>query len=144
MKSKSFELRAINLKNGHTGLSLYQYPLNGQAQGEKPRLVVRAWGTPLQAVAGEIINLIKRCGYRADRIKPGHKEPLLLDEETGVRLGLLLLAVKPLSRLDRIEEIKEAVSAMSSEEAYYWYSRCTSGNSRERTCRAFRIMVSKE
>ena len=42
MKRKSFELRAINLKNGHTGLSLYQYPLNGQAQGEKPRLVVRA------------------------------------------------------------------------------------------------------
>ena len=59
MKRKSFELRSINLKNGHTGLSLYQYPLNGQAQGEKPRLVVRAWGTPLQAVTGEVLNLLK-------------------------------------------------------------------------------------
>ncbi len=144
MKRKSFELRSINLKNGHTGLSLYQYPLNGQAQGEKPRLVVRAWGTPLQAVTGEVLNLLKKCGYRADSIKPGHSEPLLLDEETGVILGLLLLAVKPLSRLDRIEEIKDAICTMGSEEAYYWYSRCTGGNDRERTCRAFRIMVSKE
>ncbi len=144
MKDKSFELRTINLKNGEIGLSLYQFPLNGQVQGNEPRLVVRAWGTPLQAVTGEVLNLIKRCGYQAGSIKPGQKEPLLLDEETGVRLGLLLLAVKPLSRLDRIEEVKDAICAMGSEEVYYSYSRCTSGNDRERTCRAFRIMVSKE
>ncbi len=144
MKDKAFELRVFNTDKDNYGLALYQQPLNGQVKQNGPKLVVRAWGTPLQSVTDKVLTLIKGCGYPATSIKQGQTEPLLLDEETGVRMGLLLLAVKPMQKLTRIEEIKDAVHNMGSEEAYYWYSRCTGGIDRERTCRAFRIMVSKE
>ena len=68
----------------------------------------------------------------------GRKEPLKPASGWVCPAGGAAVAV------DRIEEVKDAICAMGSEEVYYWYSRCTSGNDRERTCRAFRIMVSKE
>jgi hypothetical protein len=144
MKGKVFKLHVFENNNGCSGLALYQQSINGQVNPNRYKLVVRVWGTPLQVVTSEVLNLIKSCGYHASSIKKGQKEPLLLDEEKGVRLGLLFLAVKPLSKLARIEEVKDAVCNMASEEVYYWFSRCVDGNERRRNRRAFRIMFSKE
>lgn len=58
-----------------------------------------------------------------------------MHEETGLRLGLLFLAGKPLTRMDRIEA--SALHIMPSEKAYYWSSKCTAGvSSAEVSCLA--------
>jgi len=58
---------------------------------------------------------------------------------TGLRLALILTAVKPLSRHDRIEAIGQGIQAMSAEEAYYWFSKCSAGSDSVRAQKASRI-----
>lgn len=49
--------------------------------------------------------------------------PIELDQVTGAQAELLLRAVKPLRRADRIEAVAEGVAAMSREEASYWHAK---------------------
>ncbi|MDQ6613331.1 MAG: hypothetical protein M3083_00815 [Actinomycetota bacterium] len=49
--------------------------------------------------------------------------PVDLDQVAGAQTELLLRAVKPLRRPDRIEAIGEGVAAMSREEASYWHAK---------------------
>lgn len=50
-------------------------------------------------------------------------KPIDLDQVSGAQAELLLRAVKPLRRADRIETIGERVAAMSREEASYWHAK---------------------
>jgi hypothetical protein len=59
-------------------------------------------------------------------------------------LGLLLLAVKPLHKHQRIEEVAAGVRAMSDEEVYYWYSKCSDRRAGRRGQHALRVLLSKE
>ena len=85
-----------------------------------------------------------RCrdnGYKGTDLSGGRREPFTLAEESGVRLGLLFLAVRPITKVDRIEVISQGIRALTSEEAYYWYSKCTSGPAAERALRALRVLL---
>jgi hypothetical protein len=70
----------------------------------------------------------------------------------GIELGgdslravaLILLAVKPLTRHDRIEAIGQGVQAMGDEEAYYWFSKCSAGPDASRAQKALRILLAGE
>jgi hypothetical protein len=61
-----------------------------------------------------------------------------------VRLGLVFLTVKPLTKLLRVETISSGIRQMPSEEAYYWYSKCTAGATAERAQRALRVLLAAE
>lgn len=61
-----------------------------------------------------------------------------------MRLGLLFLTVAPLSRLDRIETISRELRDMPSEEAYYWYSKCTTLDYAGRAQQALRMLLAAE
>lgn len=69
--------------------------------------------------------------------------PIQLTEDAGVRLALVALATAPLSKPSRVEEIRQGVDAMTSEEALYWYANCTGANAR-RALRALRVMLAEE
>ena len=62
----------------------------------------------------------------------------------GHPLALALLAVKPLTRHDRIEAIGQGLQAMSAEEAYYWFSKCTAGADALRAQKALRVLLAEE
>lgn len=49
--------------------------------------------------------------------------PIDLDQLVGAQVELLLRAVKPLRRPDRIDTVGDGVAAMSREEAGYWYAK---------------------
>ncbi len=49
--------------------------------------------------------------------------PIDLDQVAGAQAELLLRAVKPLRRPDRIEIVAGGVAAMSREEASYWHAK---------------------
>jgi len=145
MSDTPFELKIVSHQGGEYGIELSQTFVQSRRPGVvNGRPVVRAWGLPLQAVIDYVLQLVKGCGYRATDLSPSRQAPLHLDEPAGVRLGLLLLAVKPLRKLSRIEAIASGVRAMSDEETYYWFSKCTTSSTARRAQRALRILLAEE
>jgi hypothetical protein len=154
---RPFELRVIaeaSRKNQATAyqLALYQRlvePPNAQRTmyRQSPPGMVRVAqvaGSILKAIADQVLEALRRSGYKATDLSAGRREPFLLSEESGVRLGLLFLAVKPITRMERVEAISHGLRAMTSEEAYYWYSKCTTGPTAERAQKALRVLLSDE
>lgn len=142
---KPFELRVIPRGNHDYGLVLYQRPLNSNTEEPgKPIRLVRIWDTPMKVVIERVLDSLKRNGYRPTDLSPSRKAPFALDEEPGARLALLFMAVKPLRKIGRMEEMSEGIRGMEPEEVYYWFSKCADAVSGRRSCRAFRILLSPE
>ena len=73
-----------------------------------------------------MLSAIRRGGYRPSDLRPTRRQPFRLDEEDGVRLGLLFLALHPLKKPSRMEALVDGIRTMADEELYYWYSKSTS------------------
>lgn len=146
MRRATFHLEVFPRPGKKYGLAMLEI-LAGPAsvrKNQESRPVVRIWGSPMQAVFDLIVAAVKTGGGRASDIRADRKAPFILDEETAVRLALLFLAIKPLRKGTRIEAIREATVTMGAEEAYYWYSKCSSGSTGRRATRAFRILLAHE
>lgn len=142
---RAFSLRLFPMNQHGFGVVVEEVSRNGRRNGQAvTRQVVRAWGTPLRAVTDQLLEAIKRSGYKATDLNANRRAPFALDEPVGVRLALLLLAVKPLRKHQRIEEVAAGVRAMSDEEAYYWYSKCADRRDGRRSQHALRVMLSPE
>lgn len=154
MSTTRFELRVIHPtyrqagkpREDEYGLALYQQPVRSRgrtAQSEAPRLVVRIWGTPFRATVDRTLATMRQAGYRASDLSKTRTASFLLDEEAGVRLGLLFIAAKPLRKSSRIDAISGAIWAMGPEEAYYWFSKCADGATGRRARRALRLLLAE-
>jgi hypothetical protein len=147
---KPFELRVVPRDSGDYGLALYQWPVAANAghgsntRPTKPQQLVSLAGDPLRAVADHVLEALRKSGYKVTDLSRNRRQPFQLDEETGLRLGLLFLAIKPLTRMDRVEAISSALRTMPSEEAYYWFSKCTAEASAINAQRALRILLAGE
>lgn len=106
--------------------------------------VVTLGGDTLRAVADQVIEALRQAGYKPTDLGPGRKAPFYLPEALGVRLGLVMLAIKPLSKAGRIEAISHGIRTMPPEEAYYWYSKCTARDTAERAQKALRVLLAGE
>lgn len=96
---------------------------------------VRLNGTRAIAVAGAAHDVLRRAGV-SGRTWTGSR-PIPLDAHTGAHIELLLTAVRPLRRSDRIAEVAEGIADMSDEEAGYWHAKAQ----RPRGLRALRILL---
>jgi hypothetical protein len=146
MSRKTFELR-VEPDDGDYGLALFRLTARGdagQGDGSDWQLVVRFYGVPMRAVMDQILTTIKQGGYRVTDLARSRKVPFSLSEEHGVRLGLLMLAVKPLHKTSRMAEVSEHIQAMTAEEAYYWFSKVTDNRQGRRSQKALRILLAKE
>lgn len=146
---RPFVLYTVPEPDGGYRVALYQWlTRNGERERRAPGAMwgVELGGDPLRAVADHLLEALRANGYRATDLAraAGREKPFYLDEPTGVRLALILLAVKPLSRHDRIEAIGEEVRAMGDEEAYYWFSKCTAGPHARRAQKALRVLLAGE
>jgi hypothetical protein len=101
-------------------------------------------GTALRAVASEVIEALRANGYKPTDLSAARRESFSLAEESGVRLALLFLAVRPLTKVERMDVIAQGIRAMTSEEAYYWYAKCTGSPAAERAQRALRVLLSDD
>jgi len=147
MAEKPFELRVVPDKSSDYWLALYEMPARSKhldGNSSDWRLVVRVRGTPMRAVIDQILATIKRAGYRASDLSRSRKAPFRLAEEPGVRLGLLMLAVKPLRKTSRMTDISEQIRSMTEEEAYYWFSKATDAHVGRRCRKAMRILLARE
>lgn len=111
-----------------------------------PRLetIATITGDNLRAVADQVIEALRKADYKATDLSVTRQKPFYLPEEVGVRLGLVFLTVKPLSKFRRVEEISYGIRQMPSEEAYYWYSKCTAADTAERAQKALRVLLAAE
>jgi hypothetical protein len=152
---KPFQLHVISDQSAnpsHYRLAVYHPIINTKSNGDQvengdnPELVkvVEISGKPLQLVSDHILDALRENDYKPTDLSPNRKKPFMLDEVDGVRLGLLFLAIKPISKLDRIEEISHEVRLMTVEELYYWFSKCTTEPTAERAQKALRVMLSAE
>ena len=147
MADKPFELRVVPEGPSEYWLALYRMPARSrsiQSNSREWQLVARVRGTPMRAMMDQVLATIKQAGYRASDLSRSRKAPFPLAEEPGVRLGLLMLAVKPLCKTSRMTDISEQVRAMTEEEAYYWFSKSTDNHVGRRCRKAMRILLAKE
>lgn len=96
---------------------------------------VQLTGQGAAHVAGPLQEVLRGAGYRGRHWTA--REPLELPAALGAHAELLLRAVKPLRRLDRIDNVAEGVAGMSSEEASYWHAQ----THRRHGLRALRILL---
>ena len=140
----AFELRVLPRGDIGYGLALFRRASHRRGGGSSDELVVRIWGNPLRGIVDQVLTVIRRAGYRTTNLRPTRRASFRLIEEDGVRLGLLFLALKPLRKHRRIEEVSRAIATMEQEEVYYWFSKGTAGADLFRVQRALRIMLSDE
>lgn len=144
MKRNGFQLRVLPRPGGEYGVALCEVPgVRRGVKDEEPKQVVRVWGTPFTAMLDRTLQAVKASGSRPSALRRDRAQPFTLDEETGVRLGLLYHAVKPMRKLSRISAIGQATAAMGLEEAYYWYAKCSDPQEGRRARRAFRILMAE-
>ncbi|MBN1262661.1 MAG: ASCH domain-containing protein [Anaerolineae bacterium] len=153
---RPFALYAIAEEaGGGYRVALYQWVPVGQiarpafpAQDGKPAAPGALWeieigGDPLRTVTDHLLAALRANGYKATDLgrEVGSETPFYLDEASGLRLALIFIAVKPLARHDRIEAIGQGIQAMSEEEAYYWFSKCSAGVDATRAQKALRVLL---
>jgi hypothetical protein len=68
------------------------------------------------------------------------RAPIELTQVVGAQIELLLRAVKPMRRADRIEEVAAGIAAMAREEASYWHAKAE----RPRGLRVLRLLLSDD
>ncbi len=134
-----FELAVVPVGKADIGIELRQLP-NGRS--DKSRKIVFAKDSALQAAGDHVLESLRKAGHRPSDLRRNRKKPFRLPEEAGVRLGLALLAIKPLRKIRRIEEVSSAIRTMSDDEAYYWFAKCTDPDHGPRAQRAFRDLWS--
>lgn len=87
-------------------------------------LVVTASPAQTARVADVIVNATRRAGHRPSDLAGKDGGTITLDEATGVRTCLTLLATQPITRTERIRALVAGIDDMSVEETYYWYAKC--------------------
>ncbi|MGC8781224.1 MAG: ASCH domain-containing protein [Anaerolineae bacterium] len=155
--TRNFELRVLPVPASDPGEPAYRLALHQrivEAPSEQRGLyepapearqrVAELGGATLRAVADHVLEALRANGYKPTELGSGRREPFALTEESGVRLTLLFLAVRPIVKAERIEAIAQGIRAMTGEEAYYWYAKCTGGPAAERAQRALRVLLAEE
>lgn len=142
----TFELRVFPRGKTAYGIALYEHRAGGSSTSTEPVLdkIVQVWGDPLRSIIDTVLAALRHSGHRPTELRPNRQAPFDLLDEDAVRLGLLLLAVKPLRKHSRIDAITQRIREMEPEEIYYWYSKSTSPKDGRRAQKALRILIAQE
>lgn len=101
--------------------------------------------TPVQTgrVVDALFAAMRQAGHQPSVLSFTRKAPIRLGEAEGVRLALILIATQPISKHERVRALVAGINAMSTEETYYWYSKCISINA-VRARKALRMLLADD
>ena len=144
-----FVLYALPEKEGGYRVALYQWLQSNGSTDRAERAPGAMWNIEVgrdvvRAAADQLLRALRANEYKPTVLANQPNTPLYLDEASGVRLALTFMAIKPLSRYNRIEAIIPGILHMSDEEAYYWFSKCSVGANATRAQKALRVLLSDE
>ncbi len=143
-KSRVFALWIYPVGTAGYGLRLCQASEAGNGALKSGAKIEQIKDDPLKLTLSDVIACLKRMGHKSSDLQRGKTTPFRLNEEEGVRLAVLFMAVKPLRKIARIEAIAERVRAMAPEELYYWYSKSTDPDGARRARHALRVLIANE
>jgi|GEM_PF-3415274 len=98
---------------------------------------IRVNGNRAAHVAGPLQEVLRSGGMHGRQWSS--PRPVELPPTLGAHVELLLRAVKPLQRLDRLGAVAEGVAEMSREEAGYWHAQ----TQRRHGLRALRVLLNE-
>lgn len=122
-------------------VAAYAIDLRVATNGSQNTLA-RFEGATLDRLRPAVLTAVVSSKQPRTALSASRKVPIPLSEDAGVRLALTAMAVKPLSKPTRVEEIRQGIDAMTSEEALYWYANCT-GTRATRALRALRTLLAE-
>ncbi len=96
---------------------------------------IRVNGNRASHVAGPLQEVLRGAGLHGRQLSS--PKPLELSPTLGAHAELLLRAVKPLRRVDRLAAVAEGVAEMSREEAGYWHAQ----TQRRHGLKALRVLL---
>jgi hypothetical protein len=99
--------------------------------------LIRVNGARAAQVAPAVHDIVRAAGT-SGRIWTAPR-PIALEPVAGAQVELVIRAIKPLRRVDRMAQIGEQVSRMSREEASYWHAKA----SRPAGLRALRVLLTE-
>lgn len=101
--------------------------------------------TPLQTgrVVDAVFAAVRRAGHQPSVLAFTRKTPIRLGEAEGVRLALIFLTTQPVIKHERVRALVAGINAMSTEETYYWYSKCI-GVDANRARKALRTLLADD
>lgn len=113
----------------------------GEAASVFATTVVTLTSQQTGRVVDALFAAVKRSGHQPSILTFTRKAPIRLTEPDGVRLALTLLATQPIAKHERVRALVAGINAMSTEETYYWYSKCI-GVDANRARKALRTLLS--
>jgi hypothetical protein len=139
---QEFQLRVVPTDNNNFALELYQcaYKQAGEKKRPAAKRIGKLKGNVLVLTRQAIYAALKANKYDPKTLKCDRQAPYVLDEESGVSLALLFQTVQPLSKQERIANIANGVTAMSNEEAHYWFAKVSNGSKRN-ALKAIRVLL---
>lgn len=139
---QEFQLRVTPTSNNDFALDLYQcaYKKAGQKKRPAAKRVGRLKGKQLVQARQAIYQYLKANNYDPQTLGHKRQKPYLLDEPSGVSMALLFQTLQPMSKPERITNITDGISAMSNEEAHYWFAKVSNGKKRP-ALKAMRVLL---
>jgi hypothetical protein len=139
---QEFQLRVVPLSNNSFALELYQcaYKKSGEKKRPAAKRLGRLKGNALVQTRQAIYGYLKANQYDPKTLTYSRQTPYVLNEESGVSVALLFQALQPLSKPERIANISQGITAMSNEEAHYWFAKVTNGK-RGPALKAMRVLL---
>jgi hypothetical protein len=136
-----FQLAVEPLSNASYALTVLQRPYPASRNGQTlPSINVgRVDGLALVSAQDIIFDVLRSNHHKPTALQHARPSHLGLSEESGVRLSVLFKVIAPLSNLDVLRALQQGIWAMSDEEVYYWFSKC-SGPNGDRGVRALRLL----
>ncbi|MBT9313799.1 DUF7680 family protein [Leptothoe kymatousa] len=139
---QEFQLRVLPLSNNDFALELYQcaYKQAGQKKRPPAQRIGQLKGQPLIRARQAIYQCLKDNNYDPQTLSYRRQKPYVLNEQSGVSMALLFQTLEPLSNPERISSIADGITAMSNEEAHYWFAMVSNGKRRP-ALKAMRVLL---
>ncbi len=96
---------------------------------------VQVAGIRAMHAAAPLQEILRSAGMRGRQWSTS--KPLDLPANLGAHTELLVRAIKPLRRIDRITDVAEGIAGMSREEANYWHAQ----TQRRHGLKALRVLL---
>lgn len=139
-KIRGFRIIVEPVSSDEYGLRLEE--TNGSA-AIPPKYLAHLRSDEVPGVSDVLQQALRESHQPRTTLSPGRRKPIPLEESAGVRLALALIAIEPITKSSRRHAILAGISAMSAEEAYYWFAR-TTGPIAQRARRSLRILLADD
>jgi len=138
---QEFQLRVISTDNNNFALELYQcaYKKAGEKKRPAAEKIGSLKGNTLNLIKQSIYKVLKSNNYDPQTLSSKRQSSYTLSEESGVQTAIMFQALQPLSQPEKIGKIAQGISAMSNEEAHYWFAMIVNGRRRS-ALKALRVL----